>query len=156
MGYQSESAPWRNFYLTGAQELRNGVKPLPAASTASPDIIAAMSVDMVFDYLSLRLNGPKANGMVMTMNWKFPDINQQYRVTLNNSVLNYFPGEAADKADITLTLNRPKINDLVLGKQTYHDAIKEGSIKIDGDPAKLDAFFSLLEPFDFWFNIVTP
>ena len=38
LGYQSESGPWRNFYLTAAQELRHGVRQLPTPNTASPDI----------------------------------------------------------------------------------------------------------------------
>ena len=62
MGYQAESGPWRNFYLTGAKELREGVKQLPAPNTASPDTVRAMSLDLFFDYLGVRLNGPKAAG----------------------------------------------------------------------------------------------
>ena len=62
MGYQSESGPWRNFYLTGAKELREGVVKLPAPSTVSPDSVRAMSLDLFFNYLGVRLNGPKASG----------------------------------------------------------------------------------------------
>lgn len=156
MGYQAESGPWRDFYLTGAQELRHGIKPLPAASTASPDIVSAMSLDMIFDYLSIRLNGPKAIGTNLTMNWIFPDINQQYTVVVKNAVLNYYPGDLAQTPNLTVTLNRQKINDLILGAATLDSAIGDGSIKIDGDKEQLKAFFALLDKFDFWFNIVTP
>lgn len=156
MGYQAESAPWRDFYLTGAQELRHGVQQLPAPSTASPDVVAAMSLDMIFDYLAIRLNGPKAIGTDMTMNWLFPDINQQYTVTVKNSVLNYFPGDRAGTPTLTVTLNRQKVNDLILGATTLDAALADGSVKVDGDPAQLKAFFALLDKFEFWFNIVTP
>lgn len=37
LGYQAESGPWRNFYLTGAQELRSGVKQMPIPNTVRPD-----------------------------------------------------------------------------------------------------------------------
>src|SRR3546814_5998383 len=60
LGYQAESGPWRNFYLTGAKELREGVTQLPTPNTASPDIVRSMTPEMFFDYLGVRLNGPKA------------------------------------------------------------------------------------------------
>ncbi|MQV61016.1 alkyl/aryl-sulfatase, partial [Sinorhizobium meliloti] len=56
LGYQAESGPWRNFYLTGAKELRDGVTELPTPNTASPDTVRAMSLDLFFDYLGVRLN----------------------------------------------------------------------------------------------------
>jgi alkyl sulfatase BDS1-like metallo-beta-lactamase superfamily hydrolase len=73
MGYQSESGPWRNFYLTGAKELRDGVVKLPAPSTASPDSVRAMSLDLFFNYLGVRLNGPKADDTTLTLNFAFTD-----------------------------------------------------------------------------------
>ncbi len=60
LGYQAESGPWRNFYLTGAQELRNGVVKGPTPNTASPDTVKAMSPEMFFDYLAVHINGEKA------------------------------------------------------------------------------------------------
>ena len=59
LGYQAESGPWRNFYLTGAKELRDGVAKLPTPNTASPDTVRAMSLDLFFDYLGVRLNREK-------------------------------------------------------------------------------------------------
>ncbi len=60
LGYQAESGPWRNFYLTGAQELRNGVVKGPTSNTASPDTVRAMTPEMFFDYLAVHINGEKA------------------------------------------------------------------------------------------------
>ncbi|MGL5500868.1 MAG: alkyl/aryl-sulfatase, partial [Plesiomonas shigelloides] len=60
LGYQAESGPWRSAYLQGAYELRNGVPSAGGVQTASPDTIRAMTPEMLFDYLSVRLNGPKA------------------------------------------------------------------------------------------------
>ncbi len=78
MGYQAESGPWRNFYLSGAKELREGVKELGTPSTASPDTIRAMDLDLLFDYAAMRLNGPKAEGKSMKLNWNFTDTSQKY------------------------------------------------------------------------------
>src|SRR5262245_30906923 len=60
LGYQAEAGPWRNFYLTGAKELREGVQKRPTPNTASPDTVRAMTLEMFFDYLSVRLNREKA------------------------------------------------------------------------------------------------
>ena len=60
LGYQAESGPWRNFYLTGAQELRNCVVKGPTPNTASPDTVRAMTPEMFFDYLAVHINGEKA------------------------------------------------------------------------------------------------
>jgi alkyl sulfatase BDS1-like metallo-beta-lactamase superfamily hydrolase len=68
LGYQAESGPWRNFYLTGAKELREGVKELPTPNTASPDTVRAMSPEMFFDYLGVRLDSAKAADAAMTLN----------------------------------------------------------------------------------------
>src|SRR3546814_12072945 len=63
LGYQAESGPWRNFYLTGAKELRDGVAQLPTPNTASPDIVRSMTPELFFDFLAVRLNGPAAAGV---------------------------------------------------------------------------------------------
>ena len=60
LGYQAESGPWRNFYLSGAKELRDGVVRVFAPDTSNPDVIGAMSVGMLLDYLAIRLNGERA------------------------------------------------------------------------------------------------
>lgn len=69
LGYQAENGPWRNFYLTGAQELRKGVAELPTPNTASPDTVRAMSLDIVFDYLGVRLDSQKAADAKMKLNF---------------------------------------------------------------------------------------
>jgi alkyl sulfatase BDS1-like metallo-beta-lactamase superfamily hydrolase len=111
---------------------------------------------MIFDYLAVRLNGPKADKERIELNWIFPDIQQKYRVLVNHGVLNYFPEETADKADATITLTRSKVNDLILGRQTFDQAKADGSVTVQGDPEKVNQFFSLLDKFNFWFNIITP
>ena len=86
LGYQAESGPWRNFYLTGAQELRNGVARGPAARTTTPDIVRVMTPDMFFDYMAIRLNGPKAAGR---------RIAHQHRVHRHREEVRVDPGERA-------------------------------------------------------------
>src|SRR5437879_5383772 len=73
LGYQAESASWRNFYLSGAQELRDGVVKAAAPNARNSDVVKAMTIEMMFDYLAVRLNGPRANGKKIRLNWNFTD-----------------------------------------------------------------------------------
>jgi len=156
MGYQAESGPWRNFYLSGAKELREGVKKLGTPSTASPDTIRAMDLDLLFDYVAMRLNGPKAEGKSIKLNWNFTDTNQQYLLELENEALSHIAGRQANDADATITLTRGKLNDILLGQTTFKKELDAGSILVTGNAAALNDLLSMLDSFDFWFNIVTP
>lgn len=156
LGYQAESGPWRNFYLTGAKELREGVKELPAPNTASPDTIRAMSLDLFFDFLAMKLNGPKADGKHIVLNFDFTDAKQKYMIEMTNGVLNHTPDKQADKADATISLSRGTLNQIILKETTLQKAIDSGKVKITGSQAKLDEMLSYLDSFEFWFNIVTP
>ena len=156
LGYQAESGPWRNFYLTGAQELRNGVKKLPTPDTASPDTVKAMDLDLFFDYLAMRLKGPEVEDKHITLNLDFPDLKQQYLLEMENGVLNHTEGLQAKDADATITLTRDTLNKLMLKQTTLKDAEASGDVKIKGDQGKLEELMSYMDTFDFWFNIVTP
>lgn len=156
LGYQAESAPWRNFYLTGAQELREGVRKYYIQNTVSPDIIQAMTMPMMLDYLAIRVNGPKADGQDIRINLEFPDIHENYALHLKNSVLNYHANRLDSNADVTVKIDRKTLNALALNETTIIDVIKQRKIQVIGNKKKLIQFFGLIDKFDFWFNIVTP
>ncbi|MFN7096081.1 MAG: alkyl/aryl-sulfatase [Gammaproteobacteria bacterium] len=156
LGYQAESAPWRNIYLTGAEELRHGMKPVDVPATASADIIKAMPLNMVFDYMAIRLNGPKAEGINISMNVIFPDVHEEYNLQLKNSVLNHYEGELDPNASVTLQMDKRTMDALILGQLTVKQAYKDGKIKLEGNPKDLIELFSLFDKFNLWFNIVTP
>lgn len=156
LGYQAESGPWRNFYLTGAQELRNGVKQLPTPNAASPDTVRAMTPDMFFDYLGVHVNGTKAADAKVTLNFDFGDQGGQYKVELENGALNHTADSQAKNADATITLSRDTLNRIILKQETLQDAKKNGDVKINGNADKLDELLSYMDTFNFWFNIVTP
>ncbi len=156
LGYQAESGPWRNFYLTGAQELRNGVQKLPTPDTASPDTVKAMDLDLFFDYLAMRLKGPEVADKHITLNFDFTDLKQKYTLEMVNGVLNHTEGAQAKDADATITLTRDTLNKLMLKQTTLKDAEGSGELKVQGDQGKLDELMGYMDSFDFWFNIVTP
>ncbi|MFM4760481.1 alkyl/aryl-sulfatase [Aeromonas veronii] len=155
LGYQAESGPWRSVYLQGAYELRNGVPNVGGTVTASPDTIRAMSPSMLFDYLSVRINPEKAAGKKMVINMAFTDIEEKHTLSLENSVLNHTTRYTA-KPDVTITLSKKTLDDIQLGQGTMEQKIANGEIKIEGDQQKFSDFISLLDKFNFWFNIVTP
>ncbi|HRA32188.1 MAG TPA: alkyl sulfatase dimerization domain-containing protein [Thermomicrobiales bacterium] len=156
LGYQAESGPWRNFYLSAAKELRDGVMDLATPKSTNPDIVRATPLDMFFDLLAVRLIGEKAEDTVITLNAHFTDIDEQYVLRIEHGVLNYAKGRQADDADATLTTTRVVLDEVVLGEATMADKLATGQARIEGDPAKLVEFLSMLDTFEFWFNIVTP
>ncbi|KGD64337.1 beta-lactamase domain-containing protein [Alcanivorax nanhaiticus] len=156
MGYQAESGPWRNFYLSGAKELRDGVKKVATPDTASPDIINNLSLATLLDYLAVRYNGEKAAELTGTMNLSLTDTGDKVTIYLGNGVLNYTLGKTADDADVSITTTRGTLNQVNLGKTTFSDAIENGDVSIEGDGELLKSFSSSLDSFEFWFNIVTP
>jgi alkyl sulfatase BDS1-like metallo-beta-lactamase superfamily hydrolase len=155
LGYQAESGPWRNFYLTGAQELRKGVVKSPIA-LVSGDVLKAMTVGMLFDFMGVSLNGPKAAGKTAKLNWNFTDTKESYLLTLENSVLNYATGKQAKDADATIILKRATLDEVLSGQAKLEAKMVSGDIIIEGNKGKLGELLSLQDKFDLWFNIVTP
>ncbi|NOQ90947.1 MAG: MBL fold metallo-hydrolase [Gammaproteobacteria bacterium] len=156
MGYQAESGPWRNFYLSGAKELRDGVVKAATPNTGSADIVRNLGLTTYLDYLAVRLNGPKAGDKVMTFNVAMPDKKEIFVLYIENGVMNYTLGKHEDKPDATITLNRTVLDDINLGQTTIEQAITDGNVQIDGNADSFKEFLSLLDSFEFWFNIVTP
>ena len=156
MGYQAESGPWRNFYLTGAQELRNGVVKGATPNTASPDTVKAMSPEMFFDYLAVHINGEKAANAQAVFNVDLGADGGKYKLELENGVLNHSADTQASNADASITLNRATLNKIILKEESLKQAEEKGDVQISGNHAKLDEFLGYLDSFDFWFNMVTP
>jgi alkyl sulfatase BDS1-like metallo-beta-lactamase superfamily hydrolase len=156
LGYQAENGTWRDFYLSAAKELRDGVKVLPTPNTASPDSVRAMSVPMFLDYLGVLLKGPDAADRHYVFNLEFTDIEERYLLEVENGVLNYTTDAASDSPDAGMTTTRSGLDAIVLGQATLADLVDNGSVSIEGDAAAFADFVALLDSFDLWFNIATP
>ena len=155
LGYQAESGVWRNEYLSGAQELRKGVQGT-RSSTGGADVVRAMPLDMIFDFVAVRLNHPKVDGVKYGINIVFSDSNETYALELSNSVLNNTKGRVLKNPDATLTLTHAALLKMLLAKVPLAELIKAGEAKLDGDPKALSTVFANLDNFDPRFNIVTP
>ena len=156
LGYQSESGPWRNFYLSGAQELRDGVAEVAAPSAAATDLVAAMSGEMLLDFMGVRLNGQRAAETDLAFTLVFPQTEERFAVEIGNGVLNYTPGRDAVGARATVTGPRMAFAGLLGGSDVARGVLASGALVVDGDAAVLPELLALLDEFEFWFNIVTP
>ena len=156
LGYAAESATWRNAYLLGALELRQGVPATAARAPVSPDVVRAMSLDLFFDYLGVRLNGEKAEGRRLVVNWVFSDLGRRYVLNLENCALTYLADRQRDDADATVTLDRAVLDSIVLRELTVADAVRRGLVRVEGDGATVVELFDLLDDFTLMFEVVEP
>ncbi len=155
LGYQAESGPWRSEYLQGAFELRNGTPTSGGAVSATPDTIAAMTPEMIFDYLGVRLNSQKAASKNFVINIDFPELGKQYALTLRNSALTASK-RTSPNADANLTLSKATFNQLQLGQTSIQKALADGKLKVSGNQAVFADLLAMLDTFPFWFSIATP
>jgi alkyl sulfatase BDS1-like metallo-beta-lactamase superfamily hydrolase len=147
MGYQAESGPWRDFYLTGAQELR---KPRPKSDTprqASAGQLRTLPADNLLDALSVRLNGLEAGAQTIGFTVGFTDTGERFAVRVENAVLHHRPGEAGPLVE----LSRGDLVDLVTGAKTLEEADVRGA-----GAGELGRLVALLDRFDLWFEISAP
>ncbi len=141
LGYQAEAGTWRGAYLTGAMELRNGPTEATEGSL-SPDVLQALDTGMFFDLMAVRLDADKAAGKHLVINWQLSDTEENYRLNLEHSTLTYRENEQDDAAQATVVMTRETLNQILLRRTTFPDAVKAGEITISGEPS---AFFGLLQ-----------
>lgn len=156
LGFQAEAATWRNAYLVGAMELRNGLPRSLGSNTANTETLKVLSNELLFDYLGVRLNAAKAEGKSMVINWHFTDSNQWIALNLDNSALTHVAGKQAPNADATVTLTRATLDAVTQQRTTFADAVKAGLASIKGDPRKPDELMSMLDTFKVMFEVVEP
>jgi alkyl sulfatase BDS1-like metallo-beta-lactamase superfamily hydrolase len=156
LGYQAESGPWRNFYLSAALELREGIEGRDAPQTGSPDIVAALTPEMLFDFLAVRLNGPEAADEDLTINLTFSDLDRDFVLRVKHGVLNYRTDARAEEANVSLALPKAAFLALLAGERQLPGLVADGLAEVDGNPLALRTFGGLFDRFEFWFPIVTP
>jgi alkyl sulfatase BDS1-like metallo-beta-lactamase superfamily hydrolase len=154
LGYGAENGTWRSVYLSGADELRNGVMGTPA-STASPDMLAALTPEQLFDALAIRVDAPRCWTDTLRIDVAISDTDVRYRLTLRNGVLTYTSARQKDAADVSLRLPRAALPSLAAGAASP-EAMAADGVTLDGDAGVLTRLFSYLEDPDPGFAIVTP
>ncbi|AYV31693.1 Metallo-beta-lactamase superfamily protein [Streptomyces sp. ADI95-16] len=157
LGYGSENGTWRNFFLTGALELRHGTVGTPA-SAVSEDMLAALTLDQLFDSLAIRVDGPRSWDADITVRWRFPDGREPSTLRLRNGVLTHIRGlgPAVGEPDVEITLDEPSLRGILLGQAVLPDLVAAGRAQVSGDPARLAELIGHLTDPDPDFAIVTP
>lgn len=156
LGYQSESATFRNAYLTGAQELRHGHPPRNDAMKRG--FLTAMTVDQLFDAMAVRVRAEDVGGIAAVAHVRLggdAPWGGDWTVILSNRAMTAVEG-LHETADVTLTTDRSVLIDLSSASTTIDGAVTGGRATIDGDPAALDALFGHLDTFQSMFPIVEP
>ena len=154
LGYQSESGPWRNFYLCGALEIREGL-PKGAAFGATASMAASIPMKNLFDTMAVRLNGPRAEGLKISLNLAFSDLDP-WHLSIENSVLNSTENRQMEAAGATLHCASLDFKRLMMGLSDGATLLQEGKLKIDGDAGVLLQVGGLFDQFERRFPIVTP
>jgi alkyl sulfatase BDS1-like metallo-beta-lactamase superfamily hydrolase len=157
LGYQTENGVWRNFYLTGAQELRYGLlEGLPHPEAIGPDTLALVPLDLLLDYLGVRLDGPAADGLEIVVNLHARDTGATRVLELRNSVLRHSEGPDDAAGAATVTLDEIVLRSVAAGVTTFAAAVADGTAEVSGDAGALDQLDALFDSFAFWFPIVEP
>jgi alkyl sulfatase BDS1-like metallo-beta-lactamase superfamily hydrolase len=157
LGYQAESGVWRSVYLSGAQELRHGVKKLDLTGVSASAILARIPLDLFFTAMATRLNGPKAaESDPVTLNFVFTDAGETHVLNVENGVLHHWQRAADPSAAVTVKLTRELFLKMVTGQVGLKELIFSDELDVDGSRTALLSFFRLLDPVDGNFAIVTP
>jgi alkyl sulfatase BDS1-like metallo-beta-lactamase superfamily hydrolase len=156
LGYQSESGPWRDFYLTGANELRGSTRGLEQQPLTPIDIVSSMPTSLFFDALAVRLNSEKAAGDDSVLNFVFSDIGETHVIELENAVLHHALGSPDPDANTTVTMTRDTWNKLIANQTTLQKEIVGGGIEVEGSVIDLVQFFAMLDEQNPAFGIVLP
>ncbi|MFE6760835.1 alkyl sulfatase dimerization domain-containing protein [Streptomyces sp. NPDC057689] len=154
LGYGAENGVWRNIYLSGATELREGKFGTPTVS-GSADVLSALTPEMLFDAVAIQVDGLRAWDEKLTIDVVATDTGQRCRVRLANGALTYSSAPQRDQADVTLTTTARALPALA-AHGLAPDALAESGIDVTGDPSVLSRLANLLDPGDPDFSIVTP
>lgn len=156
LGYIAESAPWRDFYLSGAYELRHGGPDIGVTPATMKNVLLQTPVHKFFENMAVSLNGIKAEGKFLTIKINFTDLQQQYLLVLENSVLRHQIANDETQADTTINITQSLFIDLIVGEAGLKDTLFGDELNIEGSKLDLLTFFSLLDKPKGTFNIVTP
>jgi alkyl sulfatase BDS1-like metallo-beta-lactamase superfamily hydrolase len=154
IGYQKESPSVRNSFLAAAFELRHGFPSGSTPQPVNPDTVKAMSTDLLLDFLGIRLDSRKAEGMAFVVNLMTPDNGEQFIIEMSNSTLTNSKGFQSPNADLSIVINRSDLEVIMSGLSTFHDLAGEGKVQLDGDAAIIQTLQDVLVEFSSNFEIL--
>ena len=155
LGYQCESAPWRNFYLCGALELREGL-PETRNYAASPGMAAGIPIENIFQVMAVRLLPEHAADQDLRLLLHFSDLENDYLLQIKNSVLHYFVAKSGVGSDAQLSLTSAHFKQMIMGQVGAAELIEQQHLTVDGDVNALLQLGSLFDQFPRRYPLVTP
>jgi alkyl sulfatase BDS1-like metallo-beta-lactamase superfamily hydrolase len=156
LGYQAESSTFRNSYLMGAQELRQGPPPAARTQIRGKGLLMAMTIQQVFDTLAVRLKSDEVAGVTVSLNWTFTDINEKWLVGISHRTLFSTPGRHDPQAAASIITTRHTLLEVITQSTTFLEQIQAGNIFIEGDSTALITVLGNLDTFQTNFSIVEP
>ena len=156
LGYQAESGPWRDIYLSAAHELESGTSEQYYDLALNKAFLQQVPAIQFMKALSVRLDADKAEGERLVINVLFTDQQQNFVLTVRNSVMYYQQLPAAPNADASIAVSKDLFVDLLVGQVGIQQLLTTDELEVDGSVLKLLKFFSLLGKNNDNFNIVTP
>jgi len=154
IGYQQENPGLRNSFLAGAMELRSGIPEGASPDSSGPDVVRAMTTELFLDFLAIRMDSRKAEGMEFTINLITPDNGEKFAIELSDATLTNIEGYQVEDADLTLTIDRADLETTMMGKKTLAAQIEDGTAKASGDESVLQKLGSTLVVFEMGFEIL--
>ncbi|MFN7677061.1 MAG: alkyl sulfatase dimerization domain-containing protein, partial [Cyanobacteriota bacterium] len=154
VGYQKESPSVRNSFLAAAFELRNGFPRGSTSQLVNPDMVRAMSTDLLLDFLGIRLDSRKAAGLAFVVNLSTPDNGEQYIIELSNSTLTNSNGFQCPSPDLSIAINRSDLELIMSGVSTFAALAADGKVKLAGDVSIVQTLQELLVQFSPDFEIL--
>lgn len=155
LGHGAENATWRNFFLMGAKELREGIGGTPT-SPAPPDIVANLTVAQLLDAMAIRLDGPRAWDSHLRIDWVIAEPDEEHALTVRNGVLHHRSGRHEPAADAALLVDRQGLDQLLLKTADIAELIECDRLRFEGNGEKIGELLGLLDEPDTSFPIVTP
>ena len=157
LAYQAESGPWRDIYLTGAQELRNGSIDVPVLQRPRLEVAKGMTLGQIFDFLAVKVDGNSAIELSpMTVNWVFKGTDEIASLELSNGALHSKTGSPIKSADIEINSSRDVLEELIATEYSISTALEEERLNIEGDVEKFLKFWETLTNFPLFWPIIEP
>ena len=157
LAWRAESGPWRDIYLSGAQELRHGSLSIESMSRPRPELVTGMDLQQAFDLIAASLDGTAAAILgPLAINWHLADVADTARLELSNGTLHSRPGATHPSADVTVHGDRSQLDRIFSSETTMADLLDEGSVVADGDADRLRALFACVTDFPRFYNIIEP
>ena len=153
-GYQQESPSVRNSFLAAALELRSGIPEGESAHTAGPDMIRAMTTELYLDFLGIRMDATKSDGMKFRINLSTPDNGEKFVLEMSNGALTNITGYQVDDADLTITTTRADLEPVMMGIITFDELIASGKAQLEGDREAYEQLKTTLVQFEPGFEMM--